>query len=37
MLEFLFNKVAAADWMGTGWVGLEHSIIFTQTVGKFDM
>ena len=25
------------DVKGTEWVGLELSIIFTQTVGKFDM
>ena len=25
------------EMKGTGWVGLELSIIFTQTVGRFDM
>ena len=32
-----FRQIWHFDVKGTGWVGLELSIIMTQTVGKFDM
>ena len=32
-----FRQIWHFDVKGTGWVGLELSIIMTQSVGKFDM
>ena len=32
-----FRQIWYFDMKGTGWVGLELSIIFTQTMGSFDM
>ena len=32
-----FWQIWHFDMKGTGWVGLERSLIFTQTVGRFDM
>ena len=32
-----FWKIWHFDVKGTGWVGLELSIIFTQVMGRFDM
>ena len=36
-LKFRFLAMWYFDVKGTGWVGLELSIIFTETVGRFSM
>ena len=37
VISIHFRQIWHSDVMGTGWVGLELSIILTQTVGRFDM
>ena len=32
-----FRQIWHFDVSGTGWVGLELSVILTQTVGRFDV
>ena len=32
-----FRQIWHFDVKGTGWVGLQLSVILTQTVGRFDM
>ena len=36
-LKFRFLAMWYFDVKGTGWVGLERSIIFTEAVGRFSM
>ena len=37
VININFWQIWHFDLRGTGWVGLELSIIFRQTVGRFDM